>query len=148
MRTRAKIVATIVTAFGLIAAVTVGIGSVNARQIGRTDPKRAANYRLPWFNLSETYADGAVLGVAVGSTKVEAIQAAERTGLVVIPGGWGDNRAGGADLYDKSDLLAMMLRQPHLNFYDPTDSKLGMTIQFRENRVASINVSYINFEAI
>ena len=140
--------AALLVGHGAIAAAAVAMSSVDAREIGRTNPKRAANYRLPWFNFSETYVDGAALGIAIGSTKGEAIQAAERAGLVVQPSGWGDDRAGGADLYDKSELLAIMLSQPYLNFYDPNDTKQGMTVEFHENRVASINVFYINFEAI
>jgi hypothetical protein len=133
---------------GGVAALALAVGSADVRKIGRTDPKRAANYRLPWFNFSETYNDGSVLGVAIGSTKTEAIQAAERAGLVVEPGGWGDNRAGGADLYEKTDLLEIMLRQPNLHYYDPNDLKRGMTVEFRNDRVAAVNVFYINFEAI
>ena len=120
----------------------------DARDLGRSDPKRAANCRLPWFNFSETYTDGAALGVAVASTKVEAIEAAERAGLTVEPSGWDDNRAGGADLYERPELVAAMLRQPNLNFYDPNDLKRGMTVDFRDNRVVAIRVHYINFEAI
>jgi hypothetical protein len=67
---------------------------------------------------------------------------------VVEPGGWGDNRAGGADLYEKTDLLEIMLRQPNLHYYDPNDLKRGMTVEFRNDRVAAVNVFYINFEAI
>ncbi|MEA1013712.1 hypothetical protein [Sphingosinicella sp. LY1275] len=126
----------------------VALSSVDVREIGRTNPKQAANYRLPWFNFSETYAEGAVLGVVVGSTKAEAIQAAERAGLTVGPSGWGDNRAGGASLYDRRTLLATMLRQPHLNFHDRTDLRRGMTIHFDGDRVTRIDVHYIYTEAI
>ena len=124
------------------------IGATHAREIGRSDPKMAANYRLPWFNFSETYIDGLALGVAVGSTKSEAIDAAERAGFTVQPGGWGDNRAGGAGLYERADLVAKMLRQPTLSFYDAGDLKRGMIVDFRGDRVAAIRVHYINFEAI
>jgi hypothetical protein len=139
---------------GVLATVTVaGIAaiaftSVDARAIGRTDPKRAAHYRLPWFNFSETYTDGQALGITIGSTKPEAVRAATRAGFIVDPSSWGDDRAGGADLYEKSELLATMLRQSHLNFHDPHDTKRGMTISFRADRVALVDVFYINFEAI
>jgi hypothetical protein len=129
-------------------AATLAFASVDVREIGRSNPKRAANYRLPWFNFNETYADGEALGVVVGSTKAEAIQAAERAGLIVGPSGWGDNRAGGASLYDRQTLLATMLRQPYLNFHDQGDGRRGMTIHFRGDRVARIDVYYINMEAI
>lgn len=146
MQTRTKLI------FGGIAismlAAAVAFASVDVREIGRSNPKKAANYRLPWFNFSESYVDGDVLGVAVGSTKIEAIQAAERAGLTVGPSGWGDNRAGGASLYDRQTLLAIMLRQPYLNFHDEGDSRRGMTIHFRGGRVARIDVHYINAEAI
>jgi hypothetical protein len=129
-------------------AGSVALASVDVREIGRSNPKRAANYRLPWFNFSETYRDGAVLGIVVGSTKAEAIRAAERAGLAVGPSGWGDNRAGGASLYDRPALLATMLRQQHLNFHDETDLRRGLTIYFRGARVERISAHYINSEAI
>ncbi len=88
------------------------------------------------------------MGVAVGSTKVEAIKAAERGHLTVQPSGWGDSRAGGAELYERSELVATMLRQPYLAFYDPDDLKRGMIVDFKDNRVVAIRVHYINFEAI
>lgn len=149
MRTRAKLViGGIATALAIVLAGLVALASLDVREIGRSNPQQAANYRLPWFNFSETYVDGAVLGVVVGSTKAEAIQAAERLGLIVGPSGWGDNRAGGASLYDRSTLLAIMLRQPYLNFDDEDDLRRGITIHFRGDRVASIDVHYINTEAI
>ena len=146
MHTRTKLILGGI-AISLLAA-SVAFASVDVREIGRSNPKKAANYRLPWFNFSETYVDGDVLGVAVGSTKMEAIQAAERAGLSVDPSGWDDNRAGGASLYDRQSLLATMLRQPYLNFHDAGDVRRGMTIHFRGDRVARIDVHYINTEAI
>lgn len=149
MRTRAKVITGgIATVLAVALVVSVTLRSVDAREIGRSNPKRAANYRPPWRNFSETYVDGAVLGVVVGSTKAEAIQAAERVGLTVGPSGWGDNRAGGASLYDRQTLLAKMLGQPYLNFHDETDLRRGITIHFLGDRVTSIDVHYINTEAI
>ena len=149
MRTRSKVViGSAVIAVAVVLAGSVALASVNVREIGRSNPKQAANYRLPWFNFSETYIDGAVLGVVIGSTKVEAIQAAELAGFTVGPSGWGDNRAGGAGLYDRPTLLATMLRQPYLNFGDEAEMRRGMTIHFRGDRVARIDVHYINTEAI
>jgi hypothetical protein len=150
MRTRAKVIISgaAAAALAITLAGSVALASVDAREVGRSNPKRAANYRLPWFNFSETYVDGTVLGVVVGSTKTEAIQAAERAGLIVGPSGWGDDRAGGASLYDRPTLLATMLRQPYLNFDDPRDTRRGMTIHFRGDRVASVDVDYINTDAI
>lgn len=88
MRTRAKvIIGGIGTVLAIALAGSVALTSVDAREIGRSNPRQAANYRLPWFNFSETYVDGAVLGVVVGSTKPEAIQAAERAGLTVEASG-------------------------------------------------------------
>jgi hypothetical protein len=130
MKARAKVIFGSVAMLA-IAAWSVALGLVDSREIGRSSPKEAANYRLPWRNFSETYVHGAVLGVVVGSTKAEAIQAAERAGLTVDPNGWGDNRAGGASLYDRPTLLATMLRQPSLNFSDEVDLRQGMTIHFR-----------------
>jgi hypothetical protein len=149
MKRRTKTILTgFILALSAASIAAVAITSVDARSIGRTDPKRASHYRLPWFNFAETYTDGQALGITTGSTKAEAIDAAMRAGLIVEPSGWGDNRAGGADLYERSELLATMLRQRHLNFYDPEDTKRGVTINFRGGRVASIHVFYINFEAI
>lgn len=149
MRTRSKLfIGGIATALAMVLAGSVALASVDVKAIGRSNPKEAANYRLPWFNFSGNHVDGAVLGVVVGSTRAEAIQAAERAGLTVGPSGWGDNRAGGASLYDRPTLLATMLRQPHLNFHDATDLRRGMTIHFRGDRVARIDVHYINTETI
>lgn len=146
MRKKGKLVAIIAmlaTLAGLIAFT-----AVDEREIGRENPKQAADYRLPWRNFSETYVDGTALGVTVGSTKIEAIEAAERAGLTVGPSGWGDNRAGGASLYDRPTLVATMLRQRYLNFHDKADTRRGMTIHFRGDLVQSIDVYYINTEAI
>lgn len=149
MNTRTKVIRGIIaTGLLVVSAVSVALASVDVRKIGRSDPKQAANYRLPWFNFSETYIDGVVLGVVIGSTKSEAIQAAERAGLTVSPSSWGDNRAGGASLYDRATLVATMLRQPYLNFGDEADLHRGMTIRFRGDRLASVAVYYINSEAI
>lgn len=149
MRARAKVViGSVATVLLFALAGSVALASVDAREIGRSNPKQAANYFLPWRNFSETYIDGAVLRLVVGSTKSEAIQAAERGGFTVGPSGWGDNRAGGATLYDRPTLLATMLRQPYLNFSDEADLRRGMTIYFRGDRVTSIDVHYINTEAI
>jgi hypothetical protein len=148
MRTRAKVIIGSVAMLAIALAGSVALASVDAREIGRSNPKQAANYRLPWRNFSETYVDGAVLGVVVGSTKAEAIQAAERAGLTVGLSGWGDNRAGGASLHDRPTLLATMLRQPYLNFSDEADLRRGLTIHFRGDRVTSVDVHYINTEAI
>ncbi len=138
----------IVLALAALALVAVVIGSVDVRQLGRTNPKRAANFRLPWFNFSETYTDGKILGVSIGATRAEAIHAAEDAGFEVEPSGWGDARAGGASLYSRSALLAAIAGQPNLYFYNHTDLKNGMRVTFRQDRVVSVNVYYINFEAI
>lgn len=78
MRTRVRVIIGSVAMLAMALAGSVALASVDAREIGRSNPKQAANYRLPWRNFSETYVDGAVLGVVVGSTKAEAIQAAGR----------------------------------------------------------------------
>ncbi len=137
-----------VIALAAVGVAVVALGSVDARQIGRTDPKRAANYRVPWFNFSETYVDGEALGVVIGSTRAEAIRAAERASFTVGPSGWGDNRAGGADLYTRPELLEMMRSQPHLNFSDASDTRRGMIVRFRGDRVVSVSIYYINSEAL
>jgi hypothetical protein len=146
MRTRSKVV--IGAGLAFVFAGSVALASMNVRELGRSNPKQAANYRLPWRNFSATYVDGAALGVVVGSTKIEAIQAAERAGLTVEPSGWGDNRAGGASLYDPQTLLASMLRQPYLNFHDKGGGRRGLIVHFRGGRVARIDVHHINTEAI
>lgn len=149
MKTRTKLIlGSISTAGAMVWAGSVVLASMDVRQIGRSNPKEAANYRPPWLNFAETYVDGEVLGVAVGSTRAEAIHAAKRANLTVEPSGWGDNRAGGASLYDEPRLLATMLRPQHLNFHDEADLRRGMTIHFRGDRVERIDVHYINTEAI
>ena len=149
MRTRAKVLlCSIAAGLLMILAASVALASVDVHAIGRNNPKQAANYCLPWFNFSETYVDGVVLGVAVGAKKAEAIQAAESAGMTVDPGGWGDSRAGGVSLYDRQALLTAMSGQPFLTFYDEADLRRGMTIRFRGDRVASVTVYYINTEAI
>ena len=147
-RTKAAVAFGVALGAGAGAVAAVANAAAEAREIGRSNPKKAANYRLPLFNFSETYTDGVVLGVAVGSTKADAIRAAERAGFTVSPSGWGDDRAGGADLYDRSELVTRMLRQPYLNFHAAYDRKGGMTIDFRGDRVVAVRVHYINFEAI
>lgn len=136
----------IAVALIVISIAAVRLHGADIREIGRSDPKRAAHYRLPWFNFSETYIDGTVLGVAVNSTKLDAIHAAEKAGFTVEPSGWGDNRAGGASLYDRSNLFAIMLRQPYLCFFKSSDLREGMVVDFRSDHVTSVKVHYINSE--
>jgi hypothetical protein len=49
---------------------------------------------------------------------------------------------------ERSVLVATMLRQNQLSFYDPADLKRGLIVRFSGDHVASIDVHYINFEAI
>jgi len=141
---------TVAISLGVAALSVIGVAvmlniSVDSGEIGRTNPKRAA-YFSPWLNFSKIYTYGSVLGVDVGSTKSMAIQTIQRSGFVVEPSSWGDDRAGGADLYEPSELLATMLRQKHLSFYDPEDLKSGIILNFQGDRVASIEAYYINLE--
>lgn len=136
-----------VTILALCIFGAFALNSVDSREIGRTNPQRAANYRPPWFNFSETYSKGAALGVTVGSTKAEAIEAAEQAGLIVQPVCWGDDRAGGATLYERAELLAVMLRQSKLCF-SYLSKPGGMIVDFHDDRVRSVEVYYVNFEAI
>lgn len=69
--------------------------------------------------------DRGALGVRIRSTKDEAIQAAEGAALTVEPGGWDDNRTGGADLYRRFELIQMMKRQPSLSFGDSRPFESG-----------------------
>lgn len=149
MKIRSKVyLGSVATGLVVMLAGSLVLASIDVPEIGRNDPKQAAKYRPPLFNFSETYASGLVLGVAVGATKADAIEAAEHAGLTVGPSGWGDNRAGGASLYDRPTLLAIMLRQTQLNFHDEADLHRGMTIHFDGDRVERIEVHYINNEAI
>jgi hypothetical protein len=138
-----SIAVSIIAIASIAAIAAVKLAAPHARELGRSDPKRAAYYRLPWFNFAETYTDGAALGVSIGSTKLEAINAAERAGLVVEPGGWGDHRAGQADLYQRPALVDAMLRQPYLDFHEPK-GKTAMTVNFGNDRVVAIRIYYIN----
>jgi hypothetical protein len=133
---------------GVTAVGAAALACVDVRAIGRSDPRRAANYRPLLFNFSANYTDGSALGIAVGTSKGEAISIAERGGFAVEPTGWGDSRAGGADLYERSKLVATMLRQPYLSFHDARDPKRGMILEFEDGRVAAIRVHYINSETI
>jgi hypothetical protein len=148
MRVRAKAAIALSASIGVGAVAAATITGAEAREIGRSNPEKAAYYRPPLFNFSETYKDGVVLGVAVGSARADAIRAAERGGYTVSPSGWGDNKAGGADLYERSELVAAMLRRPTLHFEAADDGKSGMTLDFSEDRVVAVHVHYINFEAI
>lgn len=135
---------------GIVLAVGFGAGALafsQSAEIGRTDPRRAASYRPPLFNFSETYTDGTALGITIGSSRETAIRVAEAGGYVVVPAGWGDGRRGGAALYDKAELRRTMLRQDQLSWRDPRGVWSGMIVEFRDGRVRSVNVYYINFEA-
>ena len=63
MRARTKTAIAILTIFSIAAVGAVTFAAADVREIGRSDPKRAANYRLPLFNFSETYTDGVALDV-------------------------------------------------------------------------------------
>ena len=141
--------ATIIVATVIVLALGWSyLSTVYARDIGRTNPCAAANFQLPWFNFSETYTEGLALGVAVGSTKAEAIRSAEQSGMQVDPSGWSDNRAGGVDLYGPMELHSKMLQQPYLIFHDPENLEGSMIINFRKDRVSNVEVYCINTEAI
>lgn len=134
---------------GIVLAVGIGIWALayaRSYELGRTDPHRAASYRPPLFNFSETYTDGTALGIAIGASREAAIRAAEAGGYIVVPAGWGDDRPGGAALYEPSDLHRTMLRQNQLSWRDPRGVWSGMIVEFRDGRVHSVNVYYINFE--
>ena len=118
------------------------------REIGRTDPRRAANYQPLLRNFDETYTTGAVLGIEMGASLPESIKKAELAGFEVMPGCWGDNRAGQASLYERHELLAKMQEQSKLCWTDPVQTRRGMTINYRDGKVASILLYYINTEAI
>ena len=120
----------------------------NPREIGRTDPRRAANYMPLLRNFDETYTTGTVLGIAMGASLTESIKRAELEGFEVDPGCWGDNRAGQASLYQRSELQSIMLKQSKLCWTDHTQTRRGMIINYRDAKVVSINLYYINSEAI
>jgi hypothetical protein len=52
----------------------------------------------------------------------------------------GDSRAEGTELYGRSELIAMMLRQQQLCYYDANDLKKGLIVDFLSGRVAVLNV--------
>jgi hypothetical protein len=134
-----------------VLAVGIGVGTLayaRSYELGRTDPHRAASYRPPLFNFSETYTDGTALGIAIGSSREAAIRAAEAGGYVVVPAGWGDDRPGGAGLYEKAELYRTMLRQSQLSWRDARGVWSGMIVEFHDDRVRSVNVYYINFEML
>jgi hypothetical protein len=150
MRLRTKKLGLSLLLLGVIGAGSAFIAfrSVDVRELGRSDPRQAASHLLPWRNFAETYTDGSVLGIAVGSPKAEAIRAAERAGLEVSPSGWGDSRAGGASLYDRRALVASMLAQDHLAFSDPRDLRRELILHFHGGRLSSVEVYYVKFEAL
>lgn len=135
---------------GVLAALIGGgtLAFARSYELGRTNPHRAASYRPPLFNFSETYTDGTALGIAIGSSKEDAIRAAEAGGFIPVPAGWGDDRPGGAALYAKEELHRTMLRQSQLSWRDPRGVWSGMIVEFRDERVHSVNVYYINFEML
>ncbi|HEY0625025.1 hypothetical protein [Sphingomonas sp.] len=142
------LLAGIVVAAAGLGAGAMAFASARSYEIGRTDPRRAAGYRPLFYNFSETYTDGTALGITIGSSKEQAIRAAEAGGFVVNPAGWGDARPGGAALYEPGELHRTMLRQDHLSFRDRRELWSGMILEFRNGRVRSVNVYYINFESV
>jgi hypothetical protein len=137
--------------FLILGALVVVVSSctafllVDTRTIGRTDLRRAASFR---FNFVETYSTGSVLGVKIGQTKLAAIQSAEQAGFQLQPSAWGDNRAGGANLYERSELLEKAMKMDTIHMGGRTDTKQAIELRFNENRLIAIKLLYINFENI
>ena len=118
---------------------------IDTRTMGRTDPQRAASFRL---NFVETYLTGSVLGLQIGQSKLAAIKSAEQAGFELQPTSWGDNRAGGADLYGRSELIEKAMGQNVIPMGGRTNTKQGLTLYFKKDRLRAIEVIYINFENI
>lgn len=118
----------------------------DTKAMGRIDPQRAASFQPLLFNFSETYSDGSVMGIEIGASKAEAIEAAEKAGYFINPASWGDNRAGGSELYQSSELRKMALRQPVLSFTKM--QRGGMIISFSGDSVQKVEVFHINSEGI
>jgi len=135
-----------VSAFSIGALVIALPHIVDTKAMGRIDPQRAASFQPLLFNFSESYSDGRVMGIGIGASKVEAIEAAEKAGYVLNPSSWGDNRAGGSDLYQRSELQRLALRQPVLSFTKAPRG--GMIISFRGESVEKIQLFHINNEII
>ena len=131
-------------AVSIIAGTAIAYFNVDERALGRTNPRRAAFYSPPLGNFVETYADGTALGFTVGMPKERALQLATKSGFTVEPISWGDNRAGGAELYTADELRAKAMTVDSLHMSTDREDVELLTLNFDRDRVRSITVGYIN----
>jgi hypothetical protein len=130
-------------AVSVVAGPAIAYVSVDERELGRTDPRRAAFYSGLLGNFSETYTDGSAIGFTIGMSKAEALDAAVKAKLIVQPDSWGDYRAGGASLYTPEELRAQAMSSE--NFYPRfRRDRLTADLIFDQDRLRSISVRYYN----
>jgi hypothetical protein len=115
---------------------------VDEKEIGRTDPKRAAFYSAPSSGFYEAYEEGPVLGFTVGMSKSAALGAIEASGFVIDTNSWGDNRAGGASLYTRSELDRQARSVSALSLESRKIPGTAVDLLFAGDRVVTILVSY------
>jgi len=127
----------------VIGGPVIAYVSVDERELGRTNPRGAAFYSPPLGNFVETYSDGTALGFAVGMPRERALQVAAKSGFIVEPISWGDNRAGGADLYSTEELWAQAKAVESLDLSTDREDVEILTLSFHKDRVRSITVGYI-----
>ena len=131
-------------AVSMIAGTAIAYVSVDEREMGRTNPRRAAFYSPPLGNFVETYSEGTALGFTVGMPRERALQVAAKSGFIVNPISWGDNRAGQADLYSADELRARAMRAESIDFETNNENVEVLELSFYRNRIRSITVGYIN----
>lgn len=123
-----------------VAGPAIGYVGVDEREIGRTDPQRAAFYSGLSGNFTETYRDGSALGFAIGMPEEQALDVAAKRGFIVEP--LQDPLADIPELESEEARRSAALEADYLIVRVPSDSRLGAELTIDQDRVSSITVRY------
>ncbi|HEY5722635.1 MAG TPA: hypothetical protein VIT45_09965 [Allosphingosinicella sp.] len=127
-------------AASVLAGPAIAYVSVNERELGRTDPRRAAFYSGFRANFNETYRDGSALGFSVGMPEEQALDVAAKRRFIVEPL-W-DALAEIPELETEEERRAAALATGFLILRLRGDKRLGAELTIDEDRVSSITVRY------
>src|SRR5215213_5481540 len=111
-------------AASVLAGPAIAYVSVNERELGRTDPRRAAFYSGLRANFNETYRDGSALGFSIGMPEEQALDVAAKRGFIVEPY-WGDPLTDVPELETEEERGAAALAAGFLILRLRGDNRLG-----------------------
>jgi hypothetical protein len=130
-------------AASVVAGPAIAYVSVDERELGRTDPRRAAFYSGLWADFNATYRDGSALGISVGMPKDKALDAAAKQGFALDTVTWDDPFT---DLPDKprtpEEIRAQALAVDYPLLYLRRDDGTNVELTIDDGRVSAISVQH------